>query len=163
RRTAGIRVVPDRWRLPSDVSGLRILSNVKVWKWRRRERNSVFQREHGLAWRWTLDGLKSRQSSLVVAVRIARSGVHDAEADTQHRLRRELVCDSEAWTKSPGIVLRKIAIAAPGTFALKHDGAGQASCSGIRRSWREIRQASLAFSKVRAVVIAQAVVERELA
>src|SRR5207244_710855 len=74
-----------------------------------------------------------------------------------------LVSNTQARPKRPRIILRKVAVAAPGTGAFKYDCSRQTTCSRIRRCGREIRQGAVMLSLVRLIVVPETVVECQFA
>ena len=138
-------------------------AGVVVRKRRRSERNAVFQSDHGLARRRISTACRAVNPPWFAPFASPVPAYTMPKPTRSTILRRELICGSKSRTKRPRIVLGEIAVAAARPVAFKHHRAKQTSSRGIRSSRREIRQASAAFPKVRAVVLAQSVVECEFA
>src|SRR5262249_48716096 len=118
--TSGVAIVVNLRRTARSRSVIRLrkLSDVIVWKGQRCERYSIRQCHHGFPGSGIGDRLRSCQRSLIGSVGVCNRGINDADADSKHRFRLELVCHAQPRPECPWIVFREITIAASRSMAL---------------------------------------------
>src|SRR5207249_4261147 len=159
RRPPGARI--HHVRGIADGARQRLLTRIEVRE-RDRVRHAVAQRE----WR----GAVFRRAEWLRRTKITGFGrviiglrVHEAAADSQHSLGRDLIRDAEPWTECPRIVLRKCAITLSRTIALENDSTRQTARRGIRSRGADAEHVAAVLFQVSLIVVAQTVIQRQFA
>ncbi len=137
------------------------MAGVEIWPGSRRERYAALQGHSGLAEcrRADLSRNGDGRGRLVVGW---RAGIDDAKTCPDYGFGIDLIRRAQPWTKGEWIDLCKIAITVAGSITFEDHGSRQASRRRVWRCGREVRITAVLLFRVTLIVVAKAVIDREL-